>query len=171
MKANILIAVATALFLSPATMADHHEKGEHKDAHEHEAKAGPNGGKVLHEIEPHAELFVTKERKLQVTFLNDDGKAIAPESQTISVICGKRSAPTRMKFEKSGSTLLSDKPLPAGKNVPTVVQIKMKPEAKTVTLRLNLNLEDCPSCEYKEYACVCDHGGDDKKDGHEGHDH
>ncbi len=162
MKTNLLITIATAIVLSPVATAEDKEKNEHK----HEAKVGPNGGKVLHEVEPHAEFFVTKDRKIQVTFLNDDGKAIAPGAQTISVTCGKRSAPTRMKFAKKGTSFLSDKALPKGMKIPTVVQIKLTPKAKAKTIRFNLNLEDCPGCKYLEYACICPHAEDDapKKD-------
>ncbi|MFP6856255.1 MAG: hypothetical protein VCA73_03195 [Roseibacillus sp.] len=164
MKTNLLIAIATALFLSPVATADDQQKDDHKhDDHKHEAKAGPNGGKILHEVEPHAELFVTKDRKIQMTFLDDHGKAIPPADQRISIICGKRSAPTSMKFEKKESFFLSDKALPKGMNIPTIVRIKSKLSAKTVTIRFNLNLEDCPGCKYLEYACICEHANDDHK--------
>ena len=160
-------ALATVAFLSLAPPAAAEEEatkvgaGEHK--HDHAKVAGPNGGKVIHEVEPHAELFVTKDRKLQLTFLDDEGKATALAQQSASVTCGKRTAPTRMTFAKKGNTLLSDKSLPDGMLIPTVLQIKMTPKAKATTLRLNLNLEDCPGCDYLEYACICDHGDD----GHE----
>ena len=52
-----------------------------------------------------------------------------------------------------------------GNNLPVIVQIKSKPDAKTVIEKFTLNLSDCPGCDYLEYACTCDHGD------HEGHDH
>ena len=33
----------------------------------------------------------------------------------------------------------------------------------SITIRLNLNLEDCPGCKYLEYACTCEHANDDHK--------
>jgi hypothetical protein len=43
-----------------------------------------------------------------------------------------------------------------------VVQIKVTPDAKTVTEKFNLNLEKCPTCKYQEYACTCEHAEDHK---------
>lgn len=124
----------------------------------HEAKkAGPNGGKILTTVEPHAEFFVTAERKVQITFLDESGQAIAPTGQTVTVICGDRSNPTKLTFAKSGNSLVSEGMLPEGNDFPTVVQIKSTPEAKPVTEKFNLNLAECPSCKLKEYACTCEH--------------
>jgi hypothetical protein len=149
----------TTLFLAPLAFADDDEKHDHAAEHAQDRGdlIGPNEGKVLHEVEPHVELFVTKDRKLRFTFIDGDGKAVAPTDQKITVICGKRTSPTRLTFAKDKGSLLSDKPLPAGENIPTVIQIKTSPEAKTTMVRLNLNLEDCPTCDHLEYACTCDH--------------
>ncbi|MDA0765661.1 MAG: hypothetical protein O3A87_07115 [Verrucomicrobia bacterium] len=156
MKTNLTLALATALFLSPSLMAEPAAK-EKGTEHAHAEITGPNEGKILHEVEPHAELFVTKDRKVQITFLDDHGKAIAPAEQTIAVICGERANPTRLTLAKEGDSFLSDKPLPDGKNIPTVLQIKVKPDAKMVMIRLNLDLNDCGGCKHLEYACTCDH--------------
>ena len=60
---TLLAAIALALAL-PASAADDHK---------HEKKeAGPNGGKILTAMEPHAEFFVTSDRKVQITFLGQD---------------------------------------------------------------------------------------------------
>jgi hypothetical protein len=86
---------------------------------------------------------------------------------SLKVMGGSRSNPTRMSFEKKGDVLVSDVAFPEGNDFPVIVQIKPKPIAKNVIEKFNLNLNDCPTCDYKEYACTCDHGDDD----HEGHDH
>ena len=121
------------------------------------------------EVEPHAEFFVTKDRKVQITFVDDDGKKIPATNQKVSIICGERANPTTLKMEKKDGVLVSTKALPKGNDFPTVVTIKMKPDAKSVRAKFNLNMSDCPTCDFQEYACVCDHGeeGDDHKD----HDH
>lgn len=144
MKTPILTLIATLAF---ATALQAHEKKE----------AGPNGGKILAKVEPHAEFFVTTDRKVQITFLGEDGKAIAPAAQAVTVICGDRSNPAKLTFAKSGSTLVSEQTLPDGNDFPAVVQIKVTPEAKTVVEKFNLNLSECPGCKLKEYACTCDH--------------
>ena len=159
MKTTLMLAAAASLFVGPVAVA---EKDDHDHDHHH-AMVGPNGGRVLHEVDPHAELLVTKDRKLQVTFLNEKGKAIAAGDQTIAAVCGKRTAPTKMAFSKKGGSFISDKALPKGMNIPTVVQIAMKPGAKKTTIRLNLNLQECPTCDSLEYACTCDHSEDEDK--------
>jgi len=124
----------------------------------HEKKVpGPNGGRILRTIEPHAEFFVTADRKVQITFVDDHGKAIAPAEQTVTVTTGERSAPVKMTFVKKENVLLSDQSIPAGNNFPAVVQVKTTPDAKTLVEKFTLNLSICPDCQLAEYACICAH--------------
>jgi hypothetical protein len=126
--------------------------------HSHEKKeAGPNGGRILTAIEPHAEFLVTADRKVQITFVDDKGKAIAPAEQVVTVTTGERSAPLKMTFTKTETTLLSEQTVPEGNNFPVVVQIKTSPDAKPIVEKFTLNLSICPDCKYAEYACICSH--------------
>lgn len=153
------ITTLLALAFSPILFAD--EKGKHDHDHDHEhVVAGPTGGRMITEVEPHAEFFVNKENKIEIRFFDHDNEAVAPAGQTVSVIMGERSKPTKLAFAKDGDKLVSDQPIPEGNLLPTVVQIKTSADAKTVTERFNLNLSDCPTCDYKEYACICDHEHD-----------
>jgi hypothetical protein len=129
-----------------------------KDKHDHETKAGPTGGRLITEVEPHVEFFVNKDKKVEIRFINDDNKVVAPGGQVISVTLGDRAAPTKLAFTKDG-----DKSIPAGNDLPTVVQIRAKEGAKAVNEKFNLNLEQCPTCKNKEYACTCAHGDEAKK--------
>ncbi|MGJ8640677.1 MAG: hypothetical protein ACSHYA_14905 [Opitutaceae bacterium] len=149
-----------------AHAADAHDHDTHKDAkseddhsgHDHtEAKAGPNGGRIITSVEPHLEFYLTEERRVQITFLNDDGAVIAPEEPVVSLIGGDRQNPTRLRFTPKGSVLISDKALPESNNLPIILSIKPDAKSKTVRERFNLNLSQCSSCSYKEYACICDH--------------
>lgn len=149
--------------------ADHKEHADHKDGDETKKIAGPNGGRVLTSVEPHLEFFVTTDRKVKITAVDDAGKAIALGEQGVTVTGGSRSNPTRMSFAKDGDSLISDIAFPEGNNLPVIVQIKATPDAKTVIEKFTLNLSDCPTCENAEYACTCAHGGEEK--GHEGHKH
>lgn len=127
-------------------------------AHSHTKKAsGPNGGRLLTKIEPRAEFFVTAERKVQITFVDARGTAIAPDTQIVTAIAGDRAAPTKLSFVKTGNVLVSDVALPAGNDFPTVVQIKLTPESKAVVERFNLNMSVCSDCSKPEYACICGH--------------
>jgi len=146
--------LAIALAFS-ANAADKHD-------HEHGGKAGPTGGKLITEVEPHAEFYVNKDKKIEIRFVDDNNKVVAPAEQVVTVILGDRSSPTKLSFTKDGNMLISDKAIPEGNDLPTVVQIKAKPDAKSVTEKFNLNLNDCPTCKNKEYSCTCEHGAEKK---------
>jgi hypothetical protein len=133
------------------------------DDHKHEAaKAGPTGGKIITAVEPHAEFFVNKDKKVEIRFLDAGNKVIAPAAQEVTVILGDRAAPTKLAFVKQGDVLISDKAIPEGNDQPTVVQIREKAGAKAVNEKFNLNLSKCPTCANAEYACTCPHGSDEK---------
>jgi len=125
--------------------------------HASEKKAGPNGGRLLTEVQPNAEFFVTADRKVKITFLGADGKVVAPADQLVTVTTGERTAPVKLAFVKEGDALISDKALPEGNDLPAVVQIKAAPDAKTVVEKFHINLAVCPGCKLSEYACTCGH--------------
>lgn len=160
------ITTLIALALASVAFADEKKKDDHDHDHDHDhIVAGPTGGRLFTSVEPHAEFFVNKDNKIEIRFFDHDNKPVAPGEQEVNVIMGDRSAPTKLAFAKDGDMLISDKAIPAGNLLPTVVQIKASADTKTVTERFNLNLSDCPTCDYKEYACICDH------DHEEDHDH
>ena len=129
----------------------------------------PNGGRILDSVKPNAEFLITKDKKIEIRFLDDAGKVMAPAAQSVTVTMGDRANPTKLAFAKDGDKLVSDKVIPNGKELPVVVQIKTTPDAKSATAKFSLNLAKCPTCEHLEYACTCAHGGDES--GHEGHKH
>lgn len=132
-----------------------------------DGKIGPNGGKILPDVSPPTELFITPDREVMITFMDKDGKMIAPTDQSLAMITGDRSAPTKMVFEKTLNGYKSTNKLPEGNMIPAIIQIKTSPDAEQANVRMNINLADCPTCDHPEYACTCDHGAED----HEGHDH
>lgn len=147
MKTHIATLIAAVAMIVPAFAGDNHPKNE----------SGPNGGRVISTVDPHAEFFVTKDRKVQITFLGKDGKAIEPAAQVVTVTAGERSAPAKLTFVKEGTVLISEQTFPEGNMVPTVVQIKVTPEAKAVVEKFNANMAECPGCKLSEYACTCSH--------------
>jgi len=172
MKLNTTILFAAALcgFMAPASIQAEEKGHDHKEHagefhEEHKIKA-PNKGRMIMSVDPHAEFFITKDRKIQITFVDDDGKKVAVGEQKVSIICGSRANPTVMKMEKKDGVLISSNTLPEGNDFPTIVTIKVKPDAKSVREKFNLNMKDCPTCDSQEYGCTCNHGDD-----HEGHDH
>lgn len=118
--------------------------------------AGPHGGRIIDNLTPQAEFFVTGDRTVQITFFEGDKRIVPPTDQTVLVTAGDRSAPTRLTFTRKGDSLVSDRALPPGNGLPTVVQIKPVPGARTVTEKFNLDLGICAECKLGEYACICD---------------
>ncbi len=147
MKNQLLRLLAVAALVFSAPLASAHET----------IQAGPNGGRLLTKIKPRAEFLLTAERKVQITFVGEDGNPIAPAEQVVTVTTGDRAAPTKLSFSKTVTGLLSDAAVPAGNNFPTVVQIKANPEAKAAVARFNLNTAICPGCKNPEYVCICGH--------------
>lgn len=132
-----------------------HEGHDHGDHHGHEhVKAGPNGGRMI--AEANAEFFVTDSRNVQVTFYGAEDKATSPEGKSVIVLTGERSAPFEMSFKVDGDHLISEQAIPAGNNFPTVVEIDLGGDKK-VEEKFTLNLNECPKCDNKEYACECEH--------------
>jgi len=127
------------------------------DGHDHKNIVGPNGGRVLTEFEPHAEFFVTEDRKVKITFVDEELKPVAAKDQVITVFAGDRSDPTELSFTVTENVLVSDKELPSGDDFPVVVMIKSTADSDEVGAKFQCNLHDCPTCDYKEYACICDH--------------
>jgi hypothetical protein len=150
------LSVIVSFSLSATVHADPGKDGEH--GHHHEKKvAGPNGGRILTKINPRAEFFVTAARKVQITFLGDDGKPVAPAGQTVTMIAGQRTSPTKFTFAQEGNVLVSSAPLPAGASFPAVLQFKMSADAKPVAEKLIVDLSVCSGCSLAEYACICGH--------------
>lgn len=154
---TILAALALALACTVNAAEHKHDHGKIKD--------GPTGGRLITEVEPHAEFFVNKENKVEIRFVDDDNKVVPPGEQVVTVTLGERSAPTKLSFTKEGDKLISDKTIPAGNDYPTVVQIRAKEGAKPVNEKFHLNLDSCPTCKNKEYACTCAHGAEEEKKG------
>lgn len=164
----IILGCSVIMYISPLLMAHpdadhdhHHHAGEAHASlagHSHEEKkAGPNGGRIILSVEPHFEFFVRDDRKIQITFLDDDNKLLAPVSQEITAVTGDRSSPTSLTFSTQDKVLLSDQALPEGNKLPIIVTIKTTPDSTPKRERFTIDLNLCSSCDLKEYACVCGH--------------
>lgn len=155
---STLLALALGAFVcTPVFAAEEHK-------HDHDKKiAGPNGGRVITAVEPHLEFLVLPDRKVKITALGEDNKPTKLGAQSVSITAGERSKPTKLSFAKDGESLVSDVALPAGDDYPLVAQIKTGADAKPVLEKFTLNLSDCPECDLKEYACICDHDHDHEK--------
>lgn len=140
-----LLFVLAALCLAAAPVLAHEKK-----------EAGPNGGRLLTAVDPHVEFFVTKERRIQFTFLDAQDRPIAPAGQSVIVTTGSRAAPTVLTFTRQSDVLLSNAALPAGNNLPAVIQLRPAPDTPELVVKFNLNLTTCGECSHAEYACTCE---------------
>ena len=163
MKITVIISMAGLVFIPMAFAEPHNhkiqdEKKAHGEHHDHSSnKQGPNHGKLITDLEPHLEFFITKDNKVQLTFVDDHNKVVAKPDADFSMICGDRAKPSKLTFKKTLIGYISMEKLPEGKNIPTVLRVKTNKDGKTKTIRFNINLNDCPGCEFLEYACTCDH--------------
>ncbi len=161
------ILLITALAISPVFSDEKDHKHDHGHDHGDHAKVinAPNGGRILKQVEPHAEFFITKDRKVQITFLNDAGKAVE-NGATLKAVGGKLAAPTKFTFVKTKHGLLSEQKLPEGMMVPMMLMFKDAEGKAAPRIKFNVDMSKCPTCDFLEYGCTCDHSGD-----HKGHDH
>ncbi|MDQ8182560.1 hypothetical protein [Pelagicoccus sp. SDUM812005] len=133
---------------------------------DHHGIVPPNGGRMIKSLDPQAEVYIADDGQVRVTFVSDEGEVISPSEQVVTLVGGDRMNPIRMSFDKKGEAFVSEGKLPLEKRIPILVQVQASPTSEVVRERFNLNLGQCPSCDYKEYACRCH---DDEPES--GHDH
>jgi len=135
-----------------------HEGHDHADHAEHVKASGPNGGRIIESVEPHLEVLLTDDRKLRITQLDAENQAVPMGTQEINAMLADRAAPTSLVFSRDGDSLLSNQVVPEGNMNPIVISIKDTADAsQTHRIKFILDLADCPTCDYLEYACICDH--------------
>jgi len=89
---------------------------------------------------PAVELLVIEDRKVQLTLVGEDGKALTPSTEVVTLTTGDRGAPTTLTFTSAGNTLVSNTALPEGDDLAVVVELKKTPDAVSRYSRLKLNL-------------------------------
>lgn len=152
---RILLALAAGCLVTASLVTPTHA---HEDAAAHvKKKAGPNGGRVITKVAPPVEFFILPDRKVKLTFLDEAGKPLAVAQQTATVTSGDRMNPVKLTFTAKDGALVSEQPLPAGANVPVVLQLKATSDGPVVTEKFGANLAICPECKLSEYGCICDH--------------
>jgi hypothetical protein len=132
----------------------HHAQPDNHAAHQKEG--GPNGGRLITSVTPHLEFLVIEDLKIRISAVTD-GKVVPIGDQIVTLIGGNRSNPTYLEFSKDGDSLVSNQSFPKGKALPVIVTTKNTQKSDLITEKFNLNLSDCTACDFKEYACVCEH--------------
>ncbi|MBM3852208.1 MAG: hypothetical protein FJ399_03540 [Verrucomicrobia bacterium] len=123
-----------------------------------QAAAGPRGGRLLEATPLRAEFFVTKERRIEIVFLDASRRPVAPGEREVAVTAELPAGRTPIALEKTATGFASPAPFPAAaESARVVVQIREKPGARPQNFRLDLKLEPCGECKLAEYACTCSH--------------
>ena len=116
---------------------------------------GPKGGRLLEVDGQKAEFFVTKDKKVEITFYDSAMKPAAPAEQVVAVTAEPKSGRTKLDLEKTATGFISKTTLPEGTPYRVVVQMRAKPDGKPQNFRVDLDLENCGECKRAEYACTC----------------
>ena len=120
--------------------------------------AGPKGGRLLDTAPQRSEFFVTKDRKVEVTFYDAALKPVAPGAQVVTVTAEPKSGRTPVDLTKTATGFVSSAALPAAAEpYRIVVQIRAQPDSRPQNFRIDLSLEFCGECQKAEYACTCTH--------------
>lgn len=143
MKLRTVLALTAALCASLSAQAE-------------KIVAGPKGGRLLDTEPQKAEFFVTKDRKVEVTFYDAALKAVAPAAQVVTVVAEPKGGKSTLALEKTATGFVSKTALPEGEPYRLVVQVRESAEAKPKNFRVDLNLETCGECKHAEYACTCE---------------
>lgn len=116
---------------------------------------GPKGGRLLEAEGQKAEFFVTKDKKVEITFYDAALKPVAPGEQVVTVTAEPKSGRTPVALEKTATGFVSKASLPDGDPYRVVVQMRAKPDGKAQNFRVDLNTATCGECKRSEYACTC----------------
>jgi hypothetical protein len=103
---------------------------------------GPGGGRVIYldsTTIPNVEFAVNRENRAQVTLLDKARKPITPTEQDLTVTAGPRASAKKLTVQKKGNSFVSKEPVPEGAPYTVIIQIKERPDAKSLTARVNFD--------------------------------
>ena len=112
---------------------------------------------MLENTEPHAELFVEKDKTVSITFYDDELQPAPVADQRVLVIAEANGTKTKLEFEKKNDALISKEKLPESHGLNLVVQFRQTPDTKPINYRFLLEEAICGECNRAEYACTCAH--------------
>ncbi len=132
-----------------------------QDTHDHgKTIAGPKGGRIVEVEGGHAEFLVQPDRKVSVIFYGEDMAPATPADESVTVIAEAPAGREKLAFGKTPEAFVSEKSLPEGDGYRIVLQIRRTPDAKPQNFRIDYHAGICAECNRAEYACSCEHGGE-----------
>ena len=141
---RILLAAITGTILAVAP------------AHAGKLEPGPNGGKLIGTAPDQAELLISPEGIVTITFLDAEKKAAAPGARTATLFAQLESGRKEIELEKKADAFVSKEPLPKPEGYLLVVQTRSAPDAKPNNTRVKYEMHVCGGCNHSEYACTCE---------------
>lgn len=118
-------------------------------------EAGPNKGKLIGAAPDLAEVLISPEGVLTVTFLDAEKKPVAPGSRTATVFAQTEGGRQEVVLEAQGDVLVSKEALPKPEGYTLVVQTRSAADAKPTNTRIKYDMHVCGGCKLSEYACTC----------------
>jgi len=149
MKSTLLITLTTLLFTTGSLMAE--------DPHDHEGKiAGPNKGKVLEGDDYHLEFLILPDRRAAFYFYDEEMEPTPAEIGKITLTTGTRADMQKLEVAPEQGRQVSDGELPEGSENWAIIQVTSQEGGAKKTFRVRLDESACGSCDFLEYACICE---------------
>lgn len=128
------------------------------DTHTHgELTPGPNGGRLVTSVTPNFEFLILDDRKVQLTFVDENAKPIDVVDAAVSLTGGDRQNPTELSFAVENNALVSSGSLPEGDLFDVILSVQIPPSTEPVLERIKADFSICSECQLVEYACICGH--------------
>lgn len=125
---------------------------------------GPKGGKLLVKGDVRAEFFVNNDRRIEISFYDENLTAVPVGEQTVSILVSSSEGRSVLELDQTDSGFTSKEPLPEGDGHQIVVRIKQTPDSKFANFRVDYISSVCGGCDRVEYACTCDHAAEEEGD-------
>jgi len=123
---------------------------------EKEKIPGPHKGKVVEGSDYHMEFLIMPDRKAAFYFYDDAMKPVAPGSYAVDLTTGTRAEMKNLPVVADANRLISEGTLPEGSENFAIIQVKPESADSSKTFRIRLNESSCGSCDFLEYACICE---------------
>lgn len=125
-------------------------------AHAEKFEPGPNGGKLVGTAPDQAELLISPEGIVTITFLDAEKKSAAPGDRTATLFAQLESGRKEITLDRKGDAFVSTEALPKPEGYLLVVQTRSAPGTKPANTRVKYDMHVCGGCNRSEYACTCE---------------
>jgi len=147
---SILFTTLTALLLATGSLMA-------EDPHDHEGKIpGPNKGKVMEGDAYHLEFLIMPDRRAAFYFYDEEMEPLPAGTGKIALTTGTRAEMQKLEVSSEEERQVSEGTLPEGSENWAIIQVTHGETNQKKTFRVRLDESDCGSCDFLEYACICE---------------